>query len=145
MTTKAKVGYGVLLEHGDGAGPEVFSAIAGVTKITGPGWKLDMEDSSDMQSASAHKEFIPGLVDAGEIQVEGNFLGTGATEKQNVLITELTGRTIANYKILPPGSDTTFTSIAFAAYVSEFQPSFDKSKPRAFSAKLKISGPVTIT
>ena len=71
-------------EHGHGAqlymslvtNPTSFTAVGNVVNITGPNQSRDAIDISTMDSPSKFKEFIPGLLDAGEITVDINYDGS---------------------------------------------------------------------
>ena len=67
------------------------SAIAELTNITGPGIKLDLIDVTSHSSASKFREFVPGLADAGEFSLEGNF--TDAADA-NILLALLVARSL---------------------------------------------------
>ena len=51
--TEGVIGLGTLLKIGDGAIPEVFTAIAEVKDITGPGLTREFAEFTHQQSAAA--------------------------------------------------------------------------------------------
>lgn len=71
-------------EHGHGAqlymsittDPTNMTAIGNVISITGPNQSRDSIDISSMDSPNNFKEYIPGLLDAGEITVDINYDGS---------------------------------------------------------------------
>lgn len=63
----ATPGYGAIASWGGTAIPEVVS-------ITGPGITRDAIDVSHLQSTSMVREFIAGIIDAGEVSLEINLL-----------------------------------------------------------------------
>ncbi len=73
MATNPHIGFGALIQKGDGQSPENFITIMGVKGITGPDISRDAVETTDMQSAQ-WREFIGGLVNAGEVGFEANLL-----------------------------------------------------------------------
>src|SRR5512137_907291 len=72
--------YGTLLQMGDGHGTaETFATIAEVGDIDGPSMSVDTIDMTNHSSAGARKEFIPSLIDSGEISFPVNFIPDDAT------------------------------------------------------------------
>jgi hypothetical protein len=56
--TEGAIGLGKLLKIGDRAAPEVFTAIAEVKDITGPGLTREFSEFTHQQSASSYREYI---------------------------------------------------------------------------------------
>jgi len=123
-------GYGAQLLVGNGASPEVFEAIAGITSIQ-PG-QMSTEDikRTHLRSPDAHHEHMPGFRDSGPFTVNGVWLpteqsqsnaggGTGAFQSGG-LIALWRARTTHNFKIVLNDADT--TEWPFRGYVSQFQP-----------------------
>jgi hypothetical protein len=76
--TDASIGYLSEFRLGDGASPEVFTAVAEVFAITPPSDTVDVVDATHMQSPNRTREFIDGLIDPGETSFEMNFIPGGA-------------------------------------------------------------------
>jgi len=124
-------GYGAQLLVGNGASPEVFEAIAGLTKITPGAMETDDIMRTHLRSPDAHKEHQPGLRDSGAFTAECRWLpkeqsqsnaggGTGAFQNGG-LIAMWRARTTHNFKIvLNDGSPA--TEWPFRGYVKQFQP-----------------------
>lgn len=123
-------GYGAQLLVGDGASPENFEAIAGVSSIK-PG-DMSTEDikRTHLRSPDAHHEHMPGLRDSGAFELTGVWLpteqsqsnaggGTGAFQSGG-LIALWRARTTHNFKIILNDTDT--TEWPFRGYISKFQP-----------------------
>jgi predicted secreted protein len=65
--------------HGHGATLKCgATAVGNITSISGPSQARDPIDISTMDSTSKHREFIPGMLDAGEISFDCNYDGTAA-------------------------------------------------------------------
>lgn len=77
----AHTGMGAHLQKGDGNSPENFVSILGIKSITGPNMQRQTHDVTTMDSGT-FREFIGGLIDAGEISFEANFLPRDTTQNQ---------------------------------------------------------------
>lgn len=137
MSTQARIGYGTLFASGNGAVPEVFTTLAEVTNITPPGWARDTVDASHEQSPGAHREFIAGLADAGEVSLDINYVPGGAAAAALEAEKALTGSSAAiNRRItFPDGSYMTFTGILTA-----FEPDAPIDDKMSASLTFKVSG-----
>lgn len=137
MATQARIGYGTLFASGNGAVPEVFTTLAEVTNITPPGWARDTVDASHEQSPGAHREFIAGLADAGEVSMDINYVPGGAAAAALEAEKALTGSSAAiNRRItFPDGSYMTFTGILTA-----FEPDAPIDDKMSASLTFKVSG-----
>jgi hypothetical protein len=59
--------FGVQFQVGDGEDPEVFTTIAGVGDIAGPGWARETDDVTAHDSPGGFREFVSTVRDGGEI------------------------------------------------------------------------------
>lgn len=75
--TDAAIGYLSEFRLGDGASPEVFTAVAEVFSITPPSDAADVVDATHMSSPNRTREYIDGLIDPGEASFEMNFVPGG--------------------------------------------------------------------
>lgn len=137
--TQGTSGFGTLLKRGDGASSEAFTTIAEVTNITGPGESLEVIDATHMESPSGYREYIPSLLDSGEVTFDLNFLP--ADSNQSGLRTDLTGKTKRNFQLVFTDSGT--TTYSFAGYVTSFEPSAQIDDKLSASCTIKVTGPVT--
>src|SRR5690349_8645480 len=72
--TEASIGYGTWMKRG-GSTPTGFADLGvEVTSITPPGVTRDAPDASHMSSPDGYREFIAGMADAGEVEIEYNFV-----------------------------------------------------------------------
>ena len=92
---------GTLLKIGDNGSPESFNTIAHVTNIPGPETSREMMDATALDSAGGYKEYIPGLRDGGEVNIEGFFdaTDTGQAALRTNLEDEETAR---NFQVVLP-------------------------------------------
>jgi hypothetical protein len=139
MPSQAFAGRSSQLQRGDGATPtEVFSTIAEVRKITRSGSKADLADVTNMDSGN-YREFLPTLLDAGEIALEGNYIPSDIT--QGLLQADFDGQAKHNWKIVLPAARGHWS---FAAYVVGVDtPDLQVDKEATFSSRLKITGAAT--
>lgn len=134
MPTQAFRGAGTILTIGG-------SAIAELTKIDRSGGKADLADVTSMSSTGAYREYLPTLLDAGDLTLEGNFLGN-QDASQTLLQTLFDNQTLSTgCSLAAPGGKGTLT---FDCYISE-PPNFNFQHDKAvtFSAKVKITGKPT--
>ena len=71
MPSTAVLGYNVDFSIYNGS---TYTQVAEVTNITWPGYKRDAIEVTYMDSASSFREYIAGLIDAGEVTVEMNWV-----------------------------------------------------------------------
>jgi len=64
-------GHGAILTIGE-------TAVGNIISISGPNEARDSVDISTMDSTTKFREFIPGMLDTGEVTVELNYDGTAA-------------------------------------------------------------------
>jgi hypothetical protein len=72
--TQAAIGYGTWMKKG-GATPTGFADLGvEITNINPPGVTREAPDATHMTSPDKYREFIAGLMDAGEVQIEYNYV-----------------------------------------------------------------------
>lgn len=130
--------FGTQLQRGDGADPEVFAAIANVTDITPPGIERETLDVTAHDSPDAWREFVGGLKDGGEVELELNY----DPREHDSLIADFEDKVPRNYKVVWPG---TLGDWAFAAILTGFESEAPHDDKLAASATFKVSGKPTIT
>src|SRR5215469_18382863 len=92
--------------------------IAEMTKIQATGSKADVLDVTNMDSPTAYREKLVTLLDAGDINFDGNLIADDATQQQ--VQADFDGRTLSDWSIvLPvdPATGVTRGHWAFAAFV----------------------------
>lgn len=142
MATSARIGYGTLFASGNGASPEVFTTLGEVTALTPPGWARDTVDATHEQSPDAHREFIAGLADAGEVSMDINYVPGGAAAASLEAEKALTGPSAAiNRRItFPDGSYMIFVGI-----LTGVEPDAPIDDKMSASITLKVSGKPVFT
>lgn len=121
------------------AGTEVFTTVAEITNISGPGIKMDLIDATHMESPDSFREYIPSLLDGTEISFDLNYLPGDAN--QGGLRDDQLARDIRNYQIV--WTDAASSTDSFAGYVTDFTPSAKIDDKLSASATIKITGPIT--
>ena len=136
----AKSGYGTMLKMGDGAEPEVHTTIAEVKDISGPGYETGTHDVTNQSSPGAVREFIAGLIDAGEVTFDVNWLPGNATHDASTgLLAAQLARALKSFQLVWP-QFTPNEQCAFDALVTGFEVSSPVDDPLSASITLKVSG-----
>lgn len=131
MTSQAKAALGTQLLR-DGV------AIGGLTNIGGIEFSMDTIDITNHDSVDGYKEFLGGLIETGEVPIEGHFY-PGDTNGQVALLGDLTNRTVQSFEIRFP--DALATSWIFNAIVTRFKVGdAEVEGALPFEAELKPSG-----
>lgn len=135
--------FGTLLKMGDGGTSESFTTIAEVSDIKGPKLSLDAIDVTNHSSTEAWREFVGGLLDAGEVSLSINFMPTETTHDPSTgIISKLTDRGKHNFQMVFPDDDATTWS--FTALVTAFESSEPIDDKLAADITLKITGKPTL-
>jgi predicted secreted protein len=112
-------------------------AIAEIDNIGDIGLSAETIDVTNHDSANSVKEFIGGLLDGGDVSVEGNFIA-GNTTGQVAMWAALKLRTVQAFIMTFPTAIT--ATWTFSAVVTDFKTKHPIKDKLGFSAKLKISG-----
>jgi len=131
-------GFGAQLKRGDGAGPEVFTAIADPTSISGPGLSRETIDVTSHGSVDGWMEFLGGLKDGGEVSIDVNY----DPANHDFLVDDFEDAAPRNYQIVFPDPDETTWS--FGAILTGFEPEAPYDDKLAASLTFKVSGKPTI-
>jgi len=135
--------YGSKLQLGNGASPEVFADVAEVQDITPPPLSRDSIDVTNQSSPNGWREKIPGFRDGGEVKFKCNWLPQNATQDEATgLLSSFGDDDVHNWKIVLPD---TVTTIAFAGFVSGFEPDLPMEEQGQLSVTITVSGEVVIS
>jgi predicted secreted protein len=130
MTSSAVAAKGVVLTiNGD--------PIAEIASIGDIGLDAETIDVTNNDSANNVKEFIGGLLDGGDVAVEGNLI-VGDTAGQMAMWTALKSRTVQAFVMTFPVAIT--ATWTFGAVVTSFKTKQPMKDQLGFTAKLKVSG-----
>lgn len=138
MSEPAINSQGTLLQRGNGAGPEVFTTIAGCGDLSGPGATRDTEDVTSHSSTGGYREFITTLRDGGEVSCDIYWI---FDPSQSVLDVDFASNNQVNYRIVFPDDDN--TTYEFAGLVTDLSWNAPVAGALTRSLTIKITGPVT--
>jgi predicted secreted protein len=136
--------YGSKLKLGDGGTPtEVFTSIAEVIDLTPPALSRDSIDVTNQDTTNGWREKIPGFRDGGEVTFNCNWLPTNATHDATTgLLSTFNDNDLHNWQIVLPDA---VTVVAFAGFLTGFEPDLPLEEQGQLSITITVSGPVTIT
>lgn len=137
MSSTALQSQGMTIAVSDAASPEVYTTIANVSSISGPGGSASEIDVTDLSSTA--KEFRLGLQDEGEVSLEMQYVP--ANVQHALLRTLRTGGTSRNFRIT--FTDSPQTTWTFLAFVKSFSVSNAVDAVTTVSVSLRVSGAIT--
>ena len=110
--------------------------IGNIISMTGPNQTRDAIDISTMDSTSKFREFIPGMIDAGEITFEINYDAVDAQTAED-LDTALSDATPETWTIVFAGVAATYGQWACSGFVTalSFGNSFDDKITQSVTIK----------
>lgn len=138
MSANALESQGMLFKRGDGASPEVFSAIPEVMTFAGPSGSASVIDVTDLSSAAKEKRM--GLKDEGQVTFNINYLPSDTVHAG--LRSDRSNRTLRNFQIIFT-DDSPATQWDFAGYVTGFAVSGGVDGVVQASVTIEISGDIT--
>lgn len=133
--TSAISGFGTQLKIGG-------TAIVELQDVSGPSLSLETIEVTSHSSLDGWKEYIAGLLDAGEVSFDINYVPTAATHKNasGGLLYLLGQRSLQAFTLVFPDS----TSWTFNAFVTSFEPSAPVQDKLTASITLKLAGKPTL-
>jgi predicted secreted protein len=136
----AKKAIGTVLKVGDGASPEVFTAIAGLSSITGPEFQAAEIDVTSMDTTGGFTERITGLKSPGNISATLYF--DASLAQHQAILDDFNAGTQKNYRLeLATFSPAKYFS--FAGTVQQLSYSFSTDGAQQANFQLQIAGNVT--
>lgn len=128
---------GATLSKGVGS-PLVYTAIAKVTSIGEVAFEADEIETTTLDNTDNYRTYMQGLIDAGELEIEGNFDKADTT--QSPLLTDLNSGAVNKYKI----TGTSGWSLVFDGFVKKFGLGEKTAEGlQTFSSTLRLSGKPT--
>ena len=116
-------------------------SIARLTAINGVEVTADTVDVSNHLSSDAYKEYLVGMIEPGELSVEGQF-DAADTTGQHAMIVDLNARAAKTWTItFPSASGATWTGSGFLVGFKVGDATLDGAI--AFSARVKLTGKPT--
>lgn len=115
--------------------------VGGLTAINGIEVSVDSVEVTSHDSANAYKEFLPGLIDPGEVSIEGYFDYLDTTGQQ-AMLTDLNDRSSKTAIItFPTTKAATWTFTGFITALKIGDAGMDGAIP--FTATIKVTGKPT--
>lgn len=130
---------GLTVKHGDGASPEVFTAIEEVINLSDFGKTNALIQATSHESA-AH-EYIAGLADGSELTIECNRVHTASNTQDDVIDDIDAGNTVNFQVLLTDGTVEKIYDFAAVCLDWKVLPSFDDKT--TLNLVVKISGDIT--
>lgn len=127
-----KIGYNTDFAIYNGSS---YVEVAEVTSITWPGYARDAVEATHLNSDDQFREYIPGLMDAGEVSIELNFVPSAS----DVIVAALTASTIGQFKITAQGG----VNVVFKAIVTSYQAQSPVDDRMTATATFKVTGKPT--
>lgn len=141
MASNALSAFGTLVKIDDGAGN--YTTVAELRTISGPTLQADTIGVTVHNTSGPWRRFISGLLDAGEITFDLNFIPQDPTHSYSSgILADMVARTRRNFKIAFP--DVGVTTWTFSCIVTGFEMSADPGDVLMASVTLKISGAPTL-
>ena len=136
--------HGSQFKIGDGATPEVFTAVAEVLDISGPSITRDSIDVTSYESSNGWREKIAGLRDGDTITVQANWLPSNVTQDGSTgLWSQFNDNDTHNYQLVTPTA--VGVTVAFAGFLTGFPLTLPLEEQGQVEFEITISGPVTIS
>jgi Lambda phage tail tube protein, TTP len=118
--TKARIGYGTLLQKGDNASPPNYTTIAEVKEISGFGFTASLQEATHMESPNQYKEYVAGMKDADTMNIRVNM----TVDNEDVLKAAADAGTAGPWRITKPGGLATrsYTGVPVAYHEQGMTP-----------------------
>ena len=135
--TDAFIGRGTF-KVGDGAAPEVFTAVEEYLNVTPPGVTNTVVDATNADSTI--KEYIYGLSDTDEVELECNYLPAGTI--QALLKTNVGAKTETNVQFVITDGTTTET-YDFAVLPLSWRIGANVEEKNSITFTMRVTGAIT--
>lgn len=120
MAGSARNSFGTLLKIGDGGGPEVFTTIAELGDISGPGFAQGVEETTTHDNASRYRTFTATLKELGEVSFDVNFTAGATHGPGSGLMAAFESGLPTNFQLVLPTSPA--KTCTFAGIVTGYEP-----------------------
>lgn len=134
--------FGTIFQMGDGATPEVFTNVAEVRDIDGPGLMLGTVEVTHHLSPNAFKEYQATLKDLEDVSFELGFVPTNATHDLTTgLMSKWNDRTKTNFRIVFTDGTTTW---ALTGFVTSFKITAQLENVYIANCSIKLTTGITV-
>ena len=135
--SQAAIGYGTVLEIALASTPSTFIYIAETTSHTPPSFTDSTVEVTHMQSPNRTREFIAGLVDAGESSHEMNYIPGSATD---AFVRSMAGQNLVVRLTFPNGRQMIYNAVR-----SGYEIDVPTDEGMTATLTLKVSGDPALT
>lgn len=146
MATGATIGYGSLLQRGNGLSPQTFTSIAEVKAVGEFGAERELLDVTNFDSLNAFREYILGLKDGVELSVVANFLPNNATQNSTTgVIDGFNDGTQSDFrlKLRNPNTLSAVGTFNFSGLIRGWRVPIDVAGPMELNFMVKLTGDIT--
>ena len=138
--------YGSQLKIGDDGTTENFTKVAEIIDIGGPSMSRDAIEVTSQDSANGWREYIPGLKDAGEVNVSANWIpASGTHDGSTGVLSKFVDDDLHNWQIITASDGTVSLTIAFSAIVTSLNVDLPLEEQAKMDFTLKITGKPTFS
>lgn len=142
--SEARIGWGGKLYLGTANTEGSLVQLAEVRSVGFPQDQTDEQEVTHLLSPNRYKEFIQGLIDAGEFNATFNYVPGSATDLA-LTDAKATG-TVRKVRIVVPSDDGTGTAdwnFTFSAFVKKYAPdTLEPNAPIQAMATFRVTGAV---
>jgi predicted secreted protein len=127
------------------SGPVIYTRVAELKSVDFSGSKNDLEDVTNFDSAGRFKQYIATLADAGDCSINGNYIASDVG--QSAFRGAFSSAAVLSYEIVLPlqaGQTVVGETWVFLGILSELDNHVQYDKVLGFSAKVKVTGPITV-
>lgn len=137
-----KIGWGAKASLHDGGTPGALVELVGVFNMTLPNPQTDEVETTNYSSPNREREYISGLIENGEIQLEMNYIAGSPTDL--LLSAAKAAGTVRSCKItVPTSTNATGWGFTFNAFVKGYERAIPVDDRQTAVATLKVAGAVT--
>lgn len=139
--SQAIIGWGSILYRGNADGPpETFTAITDVVAFTPPQEAADEIEVTHFESPNRRKEYIAGLIDAGEASCTINY-NPGVYSIHDQLVQDFEAGDNHNWMFVLPGN---IENIVFNAFIRNFARNVAPSDALTADVTFRVSTVTTV-
>ena len=137
-------GFGTELQMSDMEVIPTFNIIAYVKSMGGPSLKVDTEDVTTLEQATAWEEVVATIIRSGEISLEIVYdPAEGTHDATTGLLLNLAAKAVIDWKIVWPNHPT-HTTWLVTALITGFEPGAPVEGGLTATVTLKPTGAVTL-
>lgn len=136
MPTASALSSGSILERGDGATVEVFTAVASVRRVSLGGLSSNLVESTGLETTGNFRTYFATLKDGGSLSFTLNYLPTNAGHE--ALIADWKSGALRNFRLKL--GNPLLRTIAISAIVSGVDFALEPETQMQSNVSLKISG-----